>query len=509
MEKEYESDTPIIGEMGEAEIPEQVYRPDDDENEYVPDVVRQQRAREASVKEPPKLEYLLMHLLRERDLMARAGTALNRLNYFQSDPIMDLIFRKALAYFEIYGKTPTKKALSVEIRADYDEHGLDEQDIEFIEEKLTQYYSETELSTQHARDMLRIILDNQNLNNLRDTLDKISDLETGRGNIATAVTELMVDALDVPVQASPFDDLENNLEVGQRAPTHVQWLDNGLEDGLSVGEMLAFLAPSGGGKSTLGLQIWIAQALAKEYCAYFSIEQAMKGDFTLRSAVLAGACTRADIEVGWDKVDPRIRKAIDQNKPVLKEYGAFFDFVGKEIKTIDTLLEPLRVMKRQGKLPKYVIIDWWGLIIDKILGAHAKDATAARRATRRFIAEMSSGIKELGCRLIVLHQLSGEAASKGAKAIQSSHSAQEDRNFNNLFDFALTCSKKGKDGLVRVFWDKARRTENNLINLKLDGKACRFTNFTDPDQGAGAQEMAGFSTFDRGASEGNLHMGYS
>jgi len=315
--------------------------------------------------------------------------------------------------------------------------------------------------------------------------------EDNMEKIAKLFAELETDDLAVPRSQTIFDDLEGMLKQGIRFPSGISWFDYLMNGGGAAGEMVCIIAPSGGGKSTLAHQFVNEQVEQQEHCPYISAEQELEGDFALRQAVLSTKSTRDDWDnKEWHEVDEKLRTQLEKMRPLHEEYFHFYDFVNTEILSMRTLMEPVYRLKAEGKCPKYVIIDWWGVVRDSFIASKGLNmGSDQKRTLQRLLLKRLSGMaKELGVVLIIFQQLSGQAASKGSKARQSSHDAQEDKNFNNYFDFAITIGKKDEKDMVRLMADKARRCANTEVWLKLDGGACRFINADNPDESAAAYE---------------------
>jgi hypothetical protein len=98
----------------------------------------------------------------------------------------------------------------------------------------------------------------------------------------------------------------------------------------------------------------------------------------------------------------------------------------------------------------------------------------SRVATSDWIGNLVDEAKVRNTRLLVLHQLSGEAAKKGTGAKPSTHDAQEDRNLNNMFEFGFAMSKLDSDSRCRIVGDKARSLAPSEGWLQLMGDECKF-----------------------------------
>jgi hypothetical protein len=81
----------------------------------------------------------------------------------------------------------------------------------------------------------------------------------------------------------------------------------------------------------------------------------------------------------------------------------------------------------------------------------------------------------------VFHQLNGAANAKGPNARLSAADAQENKAFNNMFDFCIVLGVRDGDDILRITTDKARGEARQDMKAKLNGAYCRMDVADEPD----------------------------
>jgi hypothetical protein len=279
-------------------------------------------------------------------------------------------------------------------------------------------------------------------------------------------------------------DPEEALSQVIRQPLGVPFMDRMLEGGLSPGELAAFLAPSGGGKSTLGCMALMRAVRRGIRCWYLSTEQRLAGDITTRIYSLAADVSKKEFRHGWGKVPENTKLKITNLREHINEYGKFVDLSKTEYSSIDGVFGDVVKAKNSGKEPGLIIVDWWGRLSDQLNLAAPKVATdnQKRLNDRNNLHKLKQMAEDLHCPILVMHQLSGAANARGPKARLSAADAQENKAFNNMFDFCFVAGAKNSDSVVNIATDKARGLANTTTQQKLNGEYCRFDDVLEYDE---------------------------
>jgi len=163
----------------------------------------------------------------------------------------------------------------------------------------------------------------------------------------------------------------------------------------------------------------------------------------------------------------------------------------KPITSIDSLFKILQDLRDEGIDVSSMIIDWWGRIRDALIMSLEKTNVGdneIRRLSRTWLHRMRTLAKENGVKLMIFHQLAGAVAERSTKHRPSSHSAQEDKNFNNMFDYCFTGGRKDENDEMVLIADKARTGANLEVRLKLNGACCKFEVADNPNDTVSLEE---------------------
>lgn len=453
------------------------------------DVPRIPTLREFSKTDPVFIRkaLVLCHLVRFPSFMETAEDLVDRFNLFSGCPELQFIWNRHRQYFSNYGKSPPVGFVESEIReAELEDPSLDGN---YIRERLAQWQSEEEedLSVDFARSILQEYAEQAMRKTLAASAEHASreELETAAGDIQDL---LQASPLEKPEAKNPFWVHPNDmLKQTQRMPLGIQWLDQATGGGILPGELVGFVMPSKAGKTTLVWQGTKESVMRRQNTMIFSFEQALKGDLSLRSYVLASDSTRDD----WKsndiyKVAPDVRKRFLEARSLWAQHLVVVDhwvYPKNQLNSIRQVFSVIDDYIRQGWKPEVVFFDWWGKMRTRLMMSNRSKSDADMRMLQaNWISDIKGYLEEYGIRGYIFHQKSGAAAGRSASYVGSSHDAQEDRSFNNMLDFCFVSSRKDQDGTVKMLLDVARAADNPLLTLQLDGQRCMITGST-PDYG--------------------------
>jgi len=424
-----------------------------------------------------RMELVLQHLLRRPKLFKSSMVFVDRDGYFSCEPDLDWVYKCALGYMNAFDGMPTLESLLMELG------GVEHMN---IRAKLKEWFAlpkDHEWSDLLVQDELQDFSSGVRRRELLEAVEDADDRYKFRDAMARTMQAESVDLFSEVKSTNPFSDIRKNMETAVRVPTGVDFIDLALEGGVRKGEVIGFIVPTSGGKTTLALQIADAQIRHGKHVAYLSTEQRLAGDISVRCFTLGARTSQDAFKYGYDKVDKDILETLNNVSETWLKYFHFFDCTSQNAMDVASALNPIRSMQEAGIFPEIVILDWWGRMKDRILGAQEKSLTdnQLRTASRNLLQDLKDQTELLGVTTMVTHQMAGAVAEKGPKHKPSSHSAQEDKNFNNMMDFCFTISKKDAQSRVNLANDKARSTGNNSVRLTLDGAHCLFRMCDDPD----------------------------
>lgn len=443
----------------------------------------------APMADPTDREYehalmVLQSLFSGKSQLAVLGPVCAEYHFFAVFPALEVAFDSVYGFFKEFRELPTTTVLAHDLRQEGIKKGLNDLHIQSLTVQAQEWLGRRIVNDGPAERILRAFREEAIRLRLRENLDT-DHLQQA---VDSAVNAIHADPFRKVMEENPFSDPEFYLSSARMFPFGPPFIDIAMGGGALLGETVGLVAPSGGGKTTIALQIAERQVYEHQHVILVATEQKMKGDLAMRSFVLGTDMTRSDWTGNWKDISPKARERFDKVRDVWLKYFHFYDISRLELTSIDALYAPVRDQIEKGNQPVFFIIDWWGDVRDALIGGlsgqQVSEAEIRRRA-RGWLKEVVNKATEYQIVNFILHQLKGSAAGKSAAHINSSHDAQEDSNFNNRMDFAFTLSKKGPNNSVSCHIDKARRFRNNVLRLRLDGEHCRFHLQGDPDAAEG------------------------
>lgn len=429
-------------------------------------------------------EVTLAHLLNRRHVMRPVYRQLQDMNYFIDFEDLHLIFHFACEYMKLYDRCPSYELYKLNLAGMADELNISEDVARAAMTKLGGLLQEYEWHDELVQDWIKESIKEEEMRRYKDALES-EDIDEALEKLPDFSTSMQADPFQQITLQNPFDDLANNMEVAQRTPLGVDFLDYILDGGVCKGEAIGILAPSGGGKTTLALQIADAQVIARKHVLYISTEQKLRGDVSIRSYCLAAKAPRDAFKNGLDNVPPEIVETLEMQKKYWLQYFHFMDVSDLKIQTLEQIYKPLEDLIAQGKPPSLIIIDWWGRLRDNLTLNHVdvanKSESRARIASRDWLHNIKQKAEKYDAATVVFHQLAGAEAKKSAKSTPSVYAAQEDSNFSNMFDFAFALSNRNAMDNARLSAGKARGAAKMEATVHLDGRYCRFKRAEDVD----------------------------
>lgn len=283
----------------------------------------------------------------------------------------------------------------------------------------------------------------------------------------------------------PFGtDASQDINIIPRDLTGVSFIDALSGGGFRQHEMIGFLAPSSGGKTTLSNQMAISYAKRGRHVFVFTYEEPVTDEYLLPVYACAAQISRVKIEAArsFKNLEPAEYKRIMEAKEAIGKYLHFVDMSGStsragsggplEIEAV------LREHADRGIVANAFIIDWFLPLLMRWM-AHAPSATSRKTLElRHFGLEVLSAIKVIAGRYHnwawINHQLAPAEATKNKK--QDHQSAAEMKSFSyemhgcftlNKLDLANQCSGD-------LWYSKARGTSKSSSVICLKGEIATF-----------------------------------
>ena len=461
---------------------------------------------------------VMVHLLRCPELLQSYFDPISRVGLFKSWQNLQFIWDSVSAYQERYQRSIPRHLLEYDLKQRLSD-GLFTPPSPDVFQTVDSAFRmpAVDLTEAFAADVLKEVLSNQLRQELKLQLD---------GATGDAIPKLLSDAgkqytatlSSKPVFVKPFKNHAGNMVDAAKSPVGIPWLDGILGGGMCPGDMLGLVLPSGCGKTTFAVQVAEAGVKQQRRTDIAAFEQNIKGDISLRTSVVASASTRADwqaytsalqeaeireklevlpegvltSQVEQDMaryVKPEVLQRFINSRAAWDKYVTWVDFTKPDVKipNINALFDYLDMLTEETKLPPHtLIIDWWGLIVGRMLSLQN---FRSDQQMRLFRGEQLSVLKrQLQARRmsgIVLHQLSGQEGKKGHKHTPNAYSSAEDSSFLHAFDAVLVSGTQNSLHQIRLMGDKLRKFGSNGMLIQIDGEHCKLEQVSGFGQSVG------------------------
>jgi len=302
---------------------------------------------------------------------------------------------------------------------------------------------------------------------------------TGNPEMINAILERnKLVEISAPLVVEPFAvDQPDNLELTPRFPTGLFFMDLMLDGGARPGEAYGFIAPSGGGKTTLSNQLAIEYASRGNHVFVFTYEQPINNDYLYPVRVCASRIPRdrmKSVKTVNDFTESEKVKFF-KAKELINRYLHFVDFSGcgdNPGAGAGGIAEVERVVERyvqSGVQPGAVIIDWfWPMV----LRASPDLEEGARRAfAKNQILQFKQKMGKFKCWGWLNQQLTSKDA--GRKKTPEWNAAAELKSFAEYLDFCFTLGML-VEGKGTIKSSKARGAAVSSQTVVLHGQLARF-----------------------------------
>ncbi len=234
-----------------------------------------------------ELVLLLKHFTDRPQDLETVGEVLHRMGTFRKAPAaLAVFFDRALDYWNSYKSRITFEELAMCFR----DSGLSSQYDRQILDNIRKWYEQGALQEPLSRERLRDLVNEAKVEAVSSRMSIQGEIP---GDDIDEMTQWFADRQkelgDDPLGGkdglwNPADpkndpwsqDTEADLRV--KIPLGVEWLDMGQGGGMRPGETVGIIAPTGGGKTTLGMQIANALVNAGRCVGYLTLEQMFAGD---------------------------------------------------------------------------------------------------------------------------------------------------------------------------------------------------------------------------------------
>lgn len=460
-------------------------------------------------KDEGRLRILLTHALRRLSIMETLIRTFQKTDPFRHYPNLSVIWDSAKCFYEVYKGVPSEQILYNDLQGRTVFRGKDI-DTVLVGQILQEIYSadESTLNEKYANATVEQLRDLFAIGEVQRTIT--DDPENAKASILkVAATLKNAPNQGIKIIRNIFAEGSDQLMASlKKIPLYINFLQRALGGGMSLGEVLAFVIPSGGGKTTLALQLAEASVLARKYVLYCTFEQELQGDIYMRINILASGVPKS----GWSKyvstlgtdnpmkhsdfMDPSTLDRFQKTKAMWDQYFIFADVSDRSKATfnnIQQLFEIVEDFKSKGIVIDLLILDWWNSMVRRMLDNVPFASDLKMRAMRaNYAEEFKKGCTTHGVRGIIFQQMNGEGTQRSLKALPSSKDAQDDKSFDNYFDYCFAWSKANpKTGVITVKADKVRSVASSIFQVTIDGEYCKILESKDPAHGMSLGQMLG------------------
>jgi len=325
---------------------------------------------------------------------------------------------------------------------------------------------------------------------MRETLSDA--LSTGNyDGLSSKVSEIELIKTAVRGGLARNDIFSADLEgYGDRRPTGVPFIDSRLGDGRGpvTGTAMAIIAPQGHGKTSLGIQLCVAQALTGNNALIALAEEGLSKPLRRRIAAAAlGIPTpvlerngddylQAANEVGLNLDTARKKMAM------VAEHLYVLDMVREELR-FEAIEAQIQEMQASNKLPAYVYVDWAGIIATKLLETAPKDSkhmSTKEQALKVISYTVADWAAKFGINIVISHQMSPAAIKKGPTADNTMTCGADCGGFTEPMKYCFIINPRTKEGhnVVTVAKSRDDALPPRFV-VKLRGEMATFVDVSD------------------------------
>lgn len=293
--------------------------------------------------------------------------------------------------------------------------------------------------------------------------------------------------LDQQQQALQGGKIVNSLldldigTAGGRVNTHIPWLDArfGDGDGPVLGCVMAIIAPQGCGKTSLGIQLAVSQALSGNHALLVLAEEGL----TLSMMAKIFGCA---LGIPY----PLIRGAAplkfsDKVKRAIEESGLNKELAHEKLKQLNEHLHVLNLVENwtglsgiqatlqelysEGKNATYTYVDWAGIIANRIM---AETGNTKESELKNISYTLNEYTQQFNSIIAVSQQMAATCVEKGPFSLNDHYCAADCRGFTEPMKYVFVINpqdSKTKNSLFIVAKARDDEMRDNLI-VKLDGQ---------------------------------------
>ena len=316
---------------------------------------------------------------------------------------------------------------------------------EGIARKLIQYISEQCIIRPAARELLATPSKSGDISGLSTQL---ATLESRRNSVGGGLARTgLIDLVS---------------EAGERVATGIPWIDSrtGNGAGLVNGCTLGIIAPQGVGKTTCGIQLGVAQALAGQDVLMALAEEGLTQ--SVRNKIIG--CTlgfdytllenrTVDQVIQELNIDPSMaRQKLDN----INEHFHILDMVASNTvpEGVAPITAEIQQMASAGRTPTYAYVDWAGIIADAVCQTTKRTKESE---IQTLVSALSAEAQRQNCIIAISQQMAPAVVARGPFFVPDMYCAADCRQFTATMKYAISINKKDPaTGYNLLTWLKSR-----------------------------------------------------
>jgi RecA/RadA recombinase len=346
---------------------------------------------------------------------------------------------------------------------------------------------EAGLSQKISNTILQRVIDTQIASNTNSRLQQVLDRGLSASQaLAEATQEMEKKRVGISNEVQiikPFKNIQDCLIHTELFPTGVEFFDTMLGGGPWRHDLIGFLAPSSGGKTTFSVQLstsWVRQGDDRQ-AVVLSYEQPVKGDIGSR---LCSAATGISVNRfrgrDFSELDDEAKAKLEADLVPIQDRYTFADLsqgLGgtRGIEDIKTILDGLN-LPEEGP-PTLVIIDWFMPCVQRAMigaGVNSHTNEALRMFGNRFMDDLKIMKNNRNVVFFITHQL--ESAKAGASSNRKPNwtEAAEWKAFAWFMDVCFAVGNMSEEGIGYFCASKTRAVAKSDKLVKLKGDLVKF-----------------------------------
>lgn len=258
---------------------------------------------------------------------------------------------------------------------------------------------------------------------------------------------------------------------GERMLTHVSWIDQRLGRGRGpvVGCTMVLIMPQGVGKTSLGMNLCINQALAgkdallvlAEEGLSASVQQKIKGCALGVDYGLFDTMTDAEV-FAHCKLSPILSV---QKLQKIETHLRVLD-LSSGVGGVDEIVAEIASLEARKRKPVFVYVDWAGFIVNRLTAVTSGKVTkeAALKSLSYALAEAAVRFNNIIC---IAQQMSGVAVERGPTGMNDQYCAEDCKGFTQPAKYVIVVNPHSEQGDIRV-------NVCNIAKARDDAKPDRF-----------------------------------